>query len=394
MKTRILFFFAVLLLIGCEETQHQPMAHNGSVPGALSNIKVENLPGAAKISYALPEDPNILYVQAEYTLLSGETRVVKSSVSKNYVLLEGFYSSAERPVKLFAVSRSEVPSDTPSVVTIKPLASPIENARETLEVFETFGGLGVNFLNQSQTSYIIYTLYKDSENGKWIEHDRFYVSDAQEVRFAVRGLAAEPKDFAIYFVDKWKNHSDTLFRTLTPLYEEEMDKSLFTNVMLFDDYYYPRYAANPLSMLWTPGGTSYFLMRNDDPGLSLPNWFTIDLGKNYKFGRMKVNQLSHTNTWKFALGSPKIFEVWGSNVKSTDWDDWTLLGTFESIKPSGEPLGILTADDNAVNAAGEDFDFEPVDASFRYVRFKTLKTWGGVPDVALLELTFWGQAAD
>ncbi|NGM62633.1 DUF5126 domain-containing protein [Sphingobacterium sp. SGG-5] len=393
MKRRILFFFTILLFVGCKESQHTPMVHDGSVPGSLSNIKVENMPGAAKISYTLPDDPNVLYVQAEYSLLSGETKVVKSSVSKNYVLLEGFYSTTERPVKLFAVSRSEVPSDAPSVITIKPLTSPIENARATLEVFETFGGLGLKFLNETQASYIIYTLYKDTETGNWIEHDRFYVSDAREVKFAVRGLAAETKDFGIYFVDKWKNHSDTLFRTLTPLYEEEMDKSLFANAMLFDDYYTPRYAAYPLSMLWTPGGTTYFLMQ-PAPELTLPNWFTIDLGRAYKFGRMRVNQLSHSDTWQFASGSPRVFEIWGSNVKSTNWDDWTLMGTFESIKPSGEPLGTLTADDRALNARGEDFDFEPMDESFRYVRFKTKETWGGNPDVTLLELTFWGQIAN
>src|SRR5690606_25349694 len=97
--------------VGCEDVKREPLVHDGSVPGALSNIKVENLPGAAKISYALPDDPNVLYVQAEYSLHPGETKIVKSSVSKNFVLLEGFYSTAERPVKLFTVSRSEVFSD-------------------------------------------------------------------------------------------------------------------------------------------------------------------------------------------------------------------------------------------------------------------------------------------
>lgn len=396
MKTRILFFFTVLLWMGCEEAKHEPFVHNGSVPGALSNIKVENLPGAAKIRYALPDDPNVLYVQAEYSLASGETRVVKSSVSKNYVLLEGFYGTRERGIKLFTVSRSEVPSDEPSMVTINPLPSPIENVRGTLSVFETFGGVGVSFFNESQHSYIVYTLYKDTETGNWVEHDRYYVNDAQDVRFAARGLPSEPKEFGIYFVDKWKNHSDTLIQTLTPLYEEEMDKTLWSNAMLFDDYYYPRYPAYPLNMLWTPGPATYFLMRNDDPDLELPNWFTIDLGREYIFGRMRVNHLSHTGTWIYALGTPRVFEIYGSNVKSTNWDDWTLLGKFESIKPSGEPLGTNTADDIARNLAGEDYDFDPLDESFRYIRFKALETWGGdsSPDVALLELTFWGQAAN
>src|SRR5690606_8254636 len=392
MKRIVLFSVISTLFFACKDVEHSPLVHNDAVPGELSNIKVENLPGAAKITYAIPDDPNILYIKAEYTLNTGEKKVVKSSVSANFVLIEGFNNTDEREVKLSSVSRSEIETNSPSFVKIKPLTAPIQRVRETLNVFETFGGVGVEFTNEAQAPYIIHTIYKDWETGNWVPYDRNYITNAAAVRYAVRGLPAEPKEFGVYFVDKWKNHSDTLVTTLTPLYEEEMDKSLFSNAALLDDYYQPRYTNNPLSMLWTPGGSTYFLMRNNDPELTLPNWFTIDLGRAYKFGRMRVNQLSHSTNWMFSLGTPRVFEIWGSNVKSTNWDDWTLLGEFESIKPSGRPIGDLSEDDKALATRGEDYDFDPLDQSFRYVRFKTLQTWGGTPDVSLLELTFWGQA--
>src|SRR5690606_8017153 len=91
--------------------------------------------------------------------------------------------------------------------------------------------------------------------------------------------------------------------------------------------------------------------------------------------------------------APQICEGHGSANPSQDgsWDAWTKLGTFESEKPSGAPSGILTDEDTRVAVAGEDFDFPVDNQSFRYIRFKTLRTYGGTYYIALAELTLWGQ---
>lgn len=381
----------LLLVLGCHEMEHGPLLDGIGSPSQLRNIQVESLPGAAKISYALPDDEGFLYVVAEYMDERGRKKTVKASNFRNFVLLEGFAQESEVEVSLYTVSRSEERSN-PTNVVIQPLKASIHHVFETLDAVKTFGGAAVSFHNESENEFVVHTLYKNEEQ-EWEEYDRFY-SSAKENQYAVRGFAPEPTEFAFYLTDKWGNNSDTLYRELTPLYEEELDKSLWQDAALLDDFNEPLYS--PLYQLWTPGATTYFFQdyRKYPEKAVMPNWITIDFGKEYILGRMKVNQVSHSDTWKFSSCSPRNFEIWATNNPSTDWNDWTLLGQFESIKPSGLPGGQLSDDDRRVNAEGEEFDMPISSESYRYIRFRTTKTWGGVSYMCALELTFWGQAVN
>ncbi len=389
MKTKIIFFLSILslLLFSCEDDIKKPLVTNDVIPPPPRNIQIDNQPGAVKISYTLPDEVDMLYVMAVFSTRGGVERVVKSSVFKNYVVLDGFGESREYQVTLYSVSRSENRSE-PVTVTVNPLKAPIHVVFDSMVYGPTFGGINISVENEDQNEFTIVTLIKDSVSGGWTEYDRIYTSAVLE-SFAVRGFNSVPTDFAVYLVDKWKNHSDTLIQTLTPLFEVEFDKSLWLDANLSDDFNVPRYGA--LSQLWTPGPTTYFFMKQDMVGLRLPNWVTIDLGRRYIFGRMLIELTNHHNNWKYTQGTPKTFEIWGSNEPSTDWEVWTLLGAFEIVKPSGLPVGQLTADDHAKAEVGHEFDFPYQENSFRYIRFKTLTTFGGNADVNFREITLWGQ---
>lgn len=176
-----------------------------------------------------------------------------------------------------------------------------------------------------------------------------------------------------------------------PFYEVKCDKTLWKNVGLSDDsdkgLFLPAW---DISNLWDDG-ENFFYQRD---GYIIPNWITIDLGVKYKLTKMKINQLSHNDFWKFGDGSPKEFEIWATNTPTTNWGDWNLIGTFESVKPSGLPIGQFSEQDYAVNLAGEDYNFIPMTDAFRYIRFKTVRTWGGNNYMCLKELTLWGQPVD
>lgn len=393
MKIKILIALLIITLVyGCDEDVKGPLVTNSYIPPEVTDIKIENMPGGAKITYNIPENSNILYVLARFQSRNDTYREVKSSIYKNFIILEGFPDTREYPVYLHSVSRSEVRSNG-VMTTINPLKPPIESIFETLTIHATFGGVIVSFYNEYLNEYILHTLVKSREAAEeeWIEYDRLY-TQSQERVYAVRGLEAVPTDFAFYFTDKWKNNSDTLEITLTPLYETICDKSLWKNVGLSDDSDKGMYLPDwDISNLWD-GGSKFFYQH--DNIYTVPNWITIDLGKKYTFSRMRVNQLTHHDTWKFGDGAPQIFEIWATNAPSTDWEVWTLLGKFESIKPSGLPVGQFTEEDYAVNMAGEDFDFPPMSDAFQYIRFKTLKTWGNTRYVCFKELTLWGQEID
>src|SRR5690606_23763814 len=114
-----MFAICLLGLIACNEEELGPLVVQDGKPNILSNISVENLNGGARISYTLPDDPDLLYVTATYPLSSGVQRTVKSSVFGNSLTLEGFSTTDEREVTLHTVNRSENLSD-PMKVKIKP----------------------------------------------------------------------------------------------------------------------------------------------------------------------------------------------------------------------------------------------------------------------------------
>src|SRR5690606_16726936 len=97
----------------------------------------------------LPDDPDALYVEAEYVTKGKGTRVVKSSVYKNFVFLNGFYDTDERVVDLYVVNRAQQRSE-PTEVTIKPLEAPIHSMFRSMEIAKDFGGVNLKFTNEAK----------------------------------------------------------------------------------------------------------------------------------------------------------------------------------------------------------------------------------------------------
>jgi hypothetical protein len=96
--------------MGCKEDRLEPMGHDSTPPGQVSNVGVESLPGKVKLTYTLPGDPNLLYVKAVYRLNSGAMREIKASYYTNTMTLDGFGDTNVHDVQVYAVNRSEVAS--------------------------------------------------------------------------------------------------------------------------------------------------------------------------------------------------------------------------------------------------------------------------------------------
>lgn len=381
--------FILLGVIGCKEDKLSPVGNDGVAPEAISNVSVENLPGGAKISYSLPGDSDLLYVEADYKR-SGMPQKTKSSIYGNYLIVEGLGDTLAHDVTLYAVDRGENRSQ-PVNITINPKEPPVQTSYDSLAYSETFGGIHVTFPNRTKANLVVTVLVKDS-TGDWEDYDKYYTG-LPEGDFSVRGLPSVPTTFGVFVKDRWDNHSDTLVQTLTPLFEMELDKTKFKEVGLPTD--------QPSSHGWTMPG----LWNNSitgkgfhtAEGSGFPQWFTFSIGdKKAKLSRMKVWQ--RQDSWIFTHGNPKHFQVWGSNAPSANgsFDGWTLLMDCWIVKPSGLPPGDNTNDDVIAAAAGEEFEF-PADApAVRYIRFKIIESFVSPPNSSagffhLMEVTFWGQ---
>lgn len=387
MPNKIFLFIAtVFLLAACKEELIEPLPNNGgAAPPPVTDIKVLNLPGEAKISYTVPADPNLLYVEAVWTY-NGTTRNAKSSYYADTLSIQGFGDTNECEVQVYSVSTGEKRS-APVHVTVKPLTSPVEEVFKSLTVKPDFGGINIGFHNATGGNIVIGVLTKDSI-GNLVQADAFYtnlVSDS----FSTRGFEAAPRVFGIFVKDRWNNRSDTLFTTQTPFFEKQLNKSLFKEVNPYpgdvNDKIYS--ASYPMKNLWDNNTTIYVTAQ----GLGMPESFTIDLGVTAKLSRMKYLQRQST-AFYFASGTPEIWDIYGSNnpAPDGDWSSWTPLLHCVSRKPSGLPLNIVTNDDIAYAQAGEDFNFPVSAQAYRYLRFKVTKNYGNANNITFAELTFWG----
>lgn len=65
---------------------------------------------------------------------------------------------------------------------------------------------------------------------------RLSIQDWRKQTFSVRGFLDVPRDFEICFEDKWGNRSPVKKENLTPIYEAELDKKKFKEVILPGDF--------------------------------------------------------------------------------------------------------------------------------------------------------------
>ncbi len=132
--------------------------------------------------------------------------------------------------------------------------------------------------------------------------------------------------------------------------------------------------------------------KYDPPGFAtqsiIPCWFTIDCGSAAALSRFKVWQ---ANDRLYQLESVKTFELYGSNNPAADgsWASWTKIGAYQSVKPSGLPVGENTQADIDYAKAGEEFAVPEGTAKYRYYRLKLLSNWGGSNFMTLEEITFY-----
>lgn len=384
------FFGSLLAIAGCKEQEGmQPVNQDDQQPAQVSNVQVENLPGGAKISYTLPSSENILYIKAVYEIRKGVEQEVKSSYYNKSLIIEGFPNTNEYDVDLYTVSRGEVES-APLTIQVNPLSPPVQEVFKTLEAVATFGGIKVDFVNESESNVVLTVLAADSI-GDLQTADRVYTKSS-EGQFATRGFSPEERRFGIFVRDRWDNKSDTLFVNLTPWPEEQLDKNKFAAVNLPGDNTVQHCCGDGVIDVWDGVWNNGSNVFHTKPQNGLPVSFTIDLGVKARLSRFVFHHRGGasggSSAGEYTAGDVQLFEIFGSNDPNPDgsWESWTRLGVFESKKPSSD----VNENWQFAVVDGEGFEF-PLDIPpVRYLRYRALKTWGGPTYIYIAELTFFG----
>ncbi|WEK17641.1 MAG: DUF5000 domain-containing lipoprotein [Candidatus Pedobacter colombiensis] len=386
-----------LVAIACKETLKPEPVKKGDKPGKVSQYTSESIPGGAIITFKVPASPDLRYVKATYTLNTGLVREAKSTVYTNTILVDGFSKAGDYQITLVAVSVGEVESD-PVFVKITALTpshqAVVDDIRVNKTMYATFGGINVDYKNEMEENLVIRVLTKDEKNN-WMVASTAYTK-AKNGRLRLRGYPPVEREFAVYVTDRWNNKSDTLYRSLTPIYEIKFNKALFKEVNLPGDTYTPHSGASrarAMPILWSEPITSATIFHTQ-PISVMPQHFTFDMGVKAKLSRYIFYSDANSNAVMFGPGTPSVWELWGSNNPNPDgsFASWTKVGKFNSIKPSGLPLGQLSDADIAQCKNGEEFEVDPVAGAYRYWRWRSLENWGNLSYIYMARFTFFGSA--
>jgi hypothetical protein len=404
MKTNILFAAMMVMsaLISCDDNEKIPTGGNSNPPGVVTNVKVDNQPAQATITYQLPADPDLQYVKALYRLNSGVIREVQASFYTNTMVLDGFGDTDVHNVEVFAVNTSGVVS-APTVVQVKPLENPIWDVRRSLMVRDDFSGFNVSAQNPAEHGVAIEIMIKNNL-GKW-ENLEGIETKLATINQSKRGLDTLSHEIFLTVRDRFQNYTDTLFTTVKPLYERMLDKTKFRDMRLTGDA--PIHlATHPMSNMWNnvySHTNSNRWLTNPAPDPYAPMVSTIDLGVPVTLSRITVFNWSHGtstitgNRCLYVGEHIRYFEIWGMfayppNVAS--FDGWVKLGDFENIKPSGLPYEEETQEDFDIALKGFDYTF-PIEyaTKVRYIRLKINECWSGPPNTSygIAEIDVYGD---
>ncbi|WP_316750777.1 DUF5000 domain-containing lipoprotein [Pedobacter gandavensis] len=390
-KTAGLIAFLLLMISGCkQDVINAPIEKNTGKPGVLSKVSVKNESGQVVLTYALPNDEDLLYVKAVYEIRPGVKREVVSSYYNNKLTADGFGFAGETEVKLYCVNRSEVASE-PLIVKVNPTKPPVELVYESLKIIPGFGGPNIKFVNDPKAAVIIVPLMDTLNNGNWVSLDKIY-TQSPAGNLTLRGLKSKATKFGFMVMDRFQNVTDTLIKEITPYSEVRLDRSKFSHLPLPGDV--PLAYGTLVSQLWDGNyDQARWPCTYTSESVAEPQTITVDLGTTKALSRFIIIPRTEDGTRFYVRGNVKDYEVWGTNNPTANgsYDSWTLLGTKSIVKPSGLPSGTETGEDAAYAKKGWEMEFEPGQPPYRYIRLKCLKNWQNANFMMITQIEVYGS---
>lgn len=447
MKQYIILSISIFLFFECTKVQDWSDAKDAIPPGSVTNPRVENLHGGARISYNSPTDVDLLGVKAKYKYNEEDQyREIFSSIYRDTIEIYGFPNTDERTISLLSVDKSGNESD-PVEVKIKPLTVPVELIKNSISAQPIYGGIYVKWINDMNSNISI-SVYTMDETGK-LALDEAYYSKLKEDSYNFRGYDDNERSFRIEVKDRWGNvtYLDTI---LKPLYEEEIISRDNQGKLLFERFSWADGASlwrgetskdKSSSEGWanafdgiTLGGKPYWgsghnLLNTFDPSLPknqivFPIYVIFDLKEEVTLSRIIIwgRGVDSDAPKYYQVGNPKRLEVWGTDetpkggprdfetmeqslVYWTDWpaiggeglwrNDWFQLIEGKALPPSGaRNYTEVTEEDRLFADKGFQFEVpsETGNKKVRYIRLVINEIWElGRDHFQIMEIKIYGS---
>jgi hypothetical protein len=408
-----------LILLGiasCEEGYRYEVNYDDTrAPGRPTIIK-PYLPlyGGARFYFDIPEDRDLLSINAEYTTEKGKTYTFSASYFSDSLDVMGWGDTKEHEVILYALDRAGNRSDTllRKVIPLEPVTSRVAS---TLEVIPAFSSFFVNWENELKQNVNVFVEFYDGTKDNLL----IYTSnDSLATQQILNQDPAKPVQVQVHVEDEYGNISRTVeFGDIELLQDEEIPKT---------SWVVPKYGFEKGNVLQVYGdgvegrleyvidgiidlNNNVNFMNTYNKGATglekdgnIPWNLIIDMGDYYQLSRVNTVQ-RHDNasaTSELSRGMYYTSEnvgIYNMYFWDDAWDAWILIGQHKIPIPAG----LSETEISLKGQKGDEAVMYPNDPRFtkptRWFRYEALKGFDGnySSTVAncLSEITLYGKKA-
>ncbi|KAA6327709.1 hypothetical protein EZS27_023324 [termite gut metagenome] len=193
----------------CKESGRFEINSEDTVPPAPPTLKGDPKPlnGGARIYYSIPDDEDLLSVDAEYTSVNGKVIRFSASYFKDSLDVYGLNAIIDYTIQLYAVDRSGNKSVS-LPVQVKPLESAIMKVAKTISVKSSFSSFFIDWKNELQQDVNVYVDFSFIQNGSLRSLTSVFSSNSPEERRFVNDLnPQEPVTVQVSVGDMYENRT-------------------------------------------------------------------------------------------------------------------------------------------------------------------------------------------
>lgn len=201
----------IVLLFSCEEEAvHFGTSNDKTPPGQPTQISYTPLYGGARFHYSVPDDEDLLNIEARYTNKDGQSFSFAASYFVDSLDIYGFGDTINYDVELYAVDRAGNKS-VPVIVSVRPLESAIARVIKSLDLKPAFGAFFIDWTNELEQSINVYVDFNYSQNGEEKQFTSVFSSNLENDRRFVEDLDLgqdQPINVEVRVSDIYGNISD------------------------------------------------------------------------------------------------------------------------------------------------------------------------------------------
>src|SRR5690606_15154489 len=198
MKRNILnyrcFSLGLMSVFSCKETDRfKPNSDDSTPPGKVELREYKALYGGARFFYNLPDDEDLMSIEAVYTSTNGKPFTFSASYFVDSLDVYGFPSTNEYTVELFAVDRAGNRSE-PLAVKVQPLEPAFTRVAQSIEVKPGFSSFFLDWTNELEQNINVYVDFSFTQNGQTREFTTVFSSNLAEDRRFINDLFLSPQE--------------------------------------------------------------------------------------------------------------------------------------------------------------------------------------------------------